>query len=175
MLPHRNKKIEELSHGLAQIIQLLVTVIHDPRVLILDEPFSGLDPVNVKMVKDFILELKNEGKAIMLSTHRMNEVEEMCDRVFMINKGKSVLYGGLAEVKAKYRDNSVLVESEADIGQLTGVRNKKSNGQTTELFLNTGTTPQQVLEQMVSKKIKVNRFEISTPSLNDIFIRVAGG
>jgi ABC-2 type transport system ATP-binding protein len=175
MQAHRNKKIEELSHGLAQIIQLLVTVIHDPEILILDEPFSGLDPVNVKMVKEFILGLKNQGKAIMLSTHRMNEVEEMCDRVFMINKGKNVLYGSLAEVKARYRNNSVLVECDEDIGLPAGVKSKNTNGRAVELFLDSGMTPQAMLEQMVSHKVIINRFEISTPSLNDIFIQVVGG
>jgi ABC-2 type transport system ATP-binding protein len=175
MQAHRNKKIEELSHGMAQIIQLLVTIVHDPQVLILDEPFTGLDPVNVKMVKEIILELKRQGKAIMLSTHRMNEVEELCDRVFMINKGKNVLYGSLAEVKARYRNNSVVLEYQGDIGDLRGLRTTRTNGHAAELFLDDGMTPQGVLEQLLSCKVTVNRFEVSTPSLNDIFIQVAGG
>ena len=86
MLPHKNKKIEELSRGMGQFIQFLVTIIHDPQLVILDEPFAGLDPVNTEVLKEIILELRNKGKAIILSTHRMNEVEELCDRIFMINR-----------------------------------------------------------------------------------------
>jgi ABC-2 type transport system ATP-binding protein len=159
---------------MGQIIQFLVTIIHDPQVIILDEPFNGLDPVNVKMVKDIILDLKNQGKSIMLSTHRMNEVEELCDRIFMINKGRNVLYGNIRNIKAKYRNNSVLVDSESEIGDLPGIRVKKINQHMAELFPEDGMTSQQILEQLVSRKIIVNRFEVSTPSLNDIFIRVVG-
>jgi ABC-2 type transport system ATP-binding protein len=111
------------------------------------------------MVKEMILDLKKQGKAIMLSTHRMNEVEELCDRVFMINKGKNVLYGRLAEIKAKYRNNSVILEYEGDIGGLRGLRTAKINGHSAELFLDGGMTPQGVLEQLVSNKVNINRFE----------------
>jgi ABC-2 type transport system ATP-binding protein len=174
MQAHKNKKIEELSHGMGQIIQFLVTVIHDPVMLILDEPFNGLDPVNVQMVKEIILDLKKQGKAIMLSTHRMNEVEALCDRIFMINKGKNVLYGSLSEVKSKYRHNSVLVEFENEIGEINGMKTQKINGNSLEVFLDGNQTHQQVLEQLVLRKLAVNRFEVSTPSLNEIFIQVAG-
>jgi ABC-2 type transport system ATP-binding protein len=174
MQAHKNKKIEELSHGMGQIIQFLVTIIHDPQILILDEPFNGLDPVNVKMVKDMILELKNQGKAIILSTHRMNEVEELCTRIFMIDKGKNVLYGKLAEIKAKYRNNSVLVEFEGVLPEMAGVKNRKISGNSAELFLEDTTTPQELLERLIENKVRINRFEVSTPSLNEIFIQVAG-
>lgn len=110
MLPHKNKKIEELSRGMGQLIQFLVTIIHDPQLVILDEPFAGLDPVNTELLKEIILELRNQGKVIILSTHRMNEVEELCDRIFMINKGQNVLYGELTEIKSEYRNNSILLE-----------------------------------------------------------------
>jgi ABC-2 type transport system ATP-binding protein len=175
MQAHKNKKIEELSHGMAQLIQLLTTIIHDPQVMILDEPFNGLDPVNVKMVKDIILDLKNKGKAIILSTHRMNEVEELCDRVFMINKGRSMLYGSLGEVKAKYRNNSVIVEYQGNLGEFGDLRVNRENGHRAELFLKEGMDPQQMLEQLVSRKIRIDKFEVSTPSLNEIFIKVVGG
>ena len=174
MQAHKNKKIEELSHGMAQIIQILVTILHDPKVIILDEPFNGLDPVNVKMVKDIIIELKNKGKAIMLSTHRMNEVEELCDRIFMINKGQNVLYGGINEIKIKYRSNSVMVDFDGEIGELAGARINRMNNHSAEISLGEGVTHQQILEQLVSRKVIINKFEISTPSLNDIFIQVAG-
>jgi ABC-2 type transport system ATP-binding protein len=175
MQAHKNKKIEELSHGMAQIIQFLVTILHGPRIIILDEPFTGLDPVNIKMVKDIILEQKQQGKAIILSTHRMNEVEELCDRVFMINRGQNVLYGSIEEVKAKYRNNSVVVNFEGELGELSGVLVKRVNGHSAEITLGENTTRQQLLERLVSSKVMLNKFEASTPSLNEIFIRVAGG
>jgi ABC-2 type transport system ATP-binding protein len=175
MLAHKNKKIDELSHGMGQIIQFLVTILHDPQIIILDEPFNGLDPVNVKMVKDIILQLKNQGKAIMLSTHRMNEVEELCTRIFMINKGQSVLYGSIADIKAKYRDNSVLIDYEGALPEIAGVRIKKINGTSAEIFTDGSKDHNWLLEQLVANKVRINRFEVSTPSLNEIFIQVAGG
>lgn len=171
---YRNRKIEELSHGMAQIVQILVAILHDPQVIILDEPFNGLDPVNVKMVKDMILELKTQGKAIMLSTHRMNEVEELCNRIFMISKGKNVLYGDITEIKNKYRSDSVLVECEGDIANIAGLDIKPVKNHTFEIQAHGKMTHQQLLEILVSRKITINKFEVSTPSLNDIFIQVAG-
>lgn len=175
LTPHKNKKIDELSHGMAQLIQLVVTVIHDPRVIILDEPFNGLDPVNVQMVKEIILELKNQGKAIMLSTHRMNEVEALCDRVFMINRGQNVLYGAISEIKKKYRNNSVLVEFEKPVDRIEGLEARRVSTNILELKLSEGMMLQQLLERLVSLHLGISRFEVSTPSLNDIFIQVAGG
>jgi ABC-2 type transport system ATP-binding protein len=175
MAAHKNKKIEELSHGMAQLIQFVVTVIHDPQIIILDEPFNGLDPVNVQMVKDIILDLKNQGKAIMLSTHRMNEVEALCDRVFMINHGQNVLYGGISEIKMKYRNNSVLVEFENPVEKLDGWETRRVNSNTLEVALAAAMAPQQLLERLVSLHMNISRFEVGAPSLNDIFIKVAGG
>jgi ABC-2 type transport system ATP-binding protein len=102
MLPHRNKKIEELSRGMGQIIQVIVTIIHEPQLIILDEPTASLDPVNAQLLKDMMLDLRKQGKTIIMSTHRMNEIEEMCDRILMINKGRDVLYGDIPNIKAKY-------------------------------------------------------------------------
>ena len=172
MLPHKEKKVEELSRGMGQIIQFLVTVIHDPQLLILDEPFAGLDPVNTKLLKEIILELRSQGKAIILSTHMMNEVEALCDRVLMINKGRTVLYGELAEIKSRYRNNSVFLEFDGVLGDIGGVAGKKEHGEYVELFLDGETPPQKILQHLISQGIKVNRFEVSTPSLNEIFLQV---
>jgi len=174
MLPHKNKKVEELSRGMGQIIQVIVTVIHDPKLIILDEPTAGLDPVNAQLLKDMMVELRNRGKSVIMSTHRMNEIEELCDRILMINRGQVVLYGGLAEIKSKFRNNSVIVEFDGDPGDISGVIRRNDLKQGVELMLDTTTTPQQILERLVNKGVKVNRFELSTPSLNDIFIKVAG-
>ena len=174
MLPHKNKKIEELSRGMGQIIQVIVTVIHDPKLIILDEPTAGLDPVNAQLLKDMMLELRNQGKTVIMSTHRMNEIEEMCDRILMINHGQTVLYGGLREIKSKFRGNSVLVEADNLPGEIEGVAERRDHRNATELVLDGKTTPQQLLGWLVTRGITVNRFEIATPSLNEIFIKVAG-
>ncbi|HEX74832.1 MAG TPA: ATP-binding cassette domain-containing protein [Dehalococcoidia bacterium] len=172
MLPHKEKKVEELSRGMGQIIQFLVTLIHDPQLLVLDEPFAGLDPVNTKLLKEMILELRNQGKAIILSTHMMNEVEALCDRILMINKGCTVLYGELAEIKSRYRNNSVFLEFGGVLGDIGGVVGKKEHGDYVELFLDKETPPQKILRQLASRGVSVNRFEVSTPSLNEIFLQV---
>jgi ABC-2 type transport system ATP-binding protein len=174
MLHHKDKKIEELSRGMGQIIQFLVTIIHDPQLIILDEPFAGLDPVNTESLKDMIIELRNRGKAIILSTHRMNEVEELCDRIFMINEGRCVLYGELAEIKSRYQKNAVFLEYEGEFGELVGVVKRHDHDGFSELFLDGETLPQQVLEQLVSHGVTVNRFQVATPPLHDIFLQVLG-
>jgi ABC-2 type transport system ATP-binding protein len=172
MLPHQEKKIEELSRGMGQIIQFLATIIHDPQLLILDEPFAGLDPVNTNLLKEIILELRSQRKAIILSTHMMNEVEALCDRILMINKGRTVLYGELAEIKSRYRNNSVFLKFDGALGEIEGVVGKKDHGEYVELFLDGETLPQKILEQLVSRGVEINQFDISTPSLNEIFLQV---
>ncbi len=174
LLPHQNKRIEELSRGMSQIIQVIITVIHEPDLIILDEPFSGLDPVNTQLLKDLIRDLKNKGKTIIMSTHLMNDIEELCDRLLMINKGRAVLYGSLAEVKANYRNNAVLVETTGPLGTIEGVLEQRPHNGAVELKLDAKTTPQMLLERLVQKGVVVNRFELSTPSLTEIFIKVVG-
>ena len=174
MLPDKRKKIEELSRGMGQIIQFLVTIIHDPELVILDEPFAGLDPVNTELLKGMFVDLRNQGKAVILSTHRMNEVEELCDRILMIDNGRAVLYGNLTEIKSRYRSNSVLLDFEGELGEVPGVTDKRTHKGYVELVLDGKTTPQQILERLVSTGIVINRFEVATPPLNEIFLKVAG-
>jgi len=174
MLPHKGKKIEELSRGMGQIIQFLVTVIHEPQLVVLDEPFAGLDPVNAELLRQMIIELRNRGTAIILSTHRMNEVEELCDRVLMIDDGRCVLYGELTEIKSKYRNNSIFLECEGDLGEIEGVIGRRDNKGYVELFLDGETAPEKVLQQLVTRGITIYRFEASTPSLNEIFLQIVG-
>jgi len=172
MLEHKKKKIEEMSKGMGQMIQFIVTIIHDPKLIILDEPFSGLDPVNTNLMKNILLDLKKMGKAIFLSTHQMNEVEELCDRVLMINNGSAVLYGDLDEIKSKYRGHSVYVNAEGKLNGIKGVEKMKEYKDFIELTLDKKTESQDILEQLVNQKVKVNHFEIATPSLNDIFLKI---
>jgi len=174
MLPHKGKRIEELSRGMGQIIQFIVSIIHNPELVVLDEPFAGLDPVNTELLKGMLLDLRNQGKALILSTHQMNEIEELCDRILMINHGRSVLYGNLAEIKSKYRSNSVLLEFEGELGEVPEVTEKRTHKGYVELVLDGNATPQQVLERLVSRGTVINRFEVATPPLNEIFLRVVG-
>jgi ABC-2 type transport system ATP-binding protein len=173
LFDHRFKKIEELSKGMGQLTQFVVTVAHNPDLIILDEPFAGLDPVNSRLLKDTIRELRAEGKAVILSTHRMNEVQEMCDRLFMINKGRRLLYGKLDDIRRQYRAHAAVVESPTPLPEnLTGVLNRQVKGNLTELQLDTATSPQALLTQLVSAGVAVERFEVVTPSLDEIFVRV---
>jgi ABC-2 type transport system ATP-binding protein len=174
MSAHKNKKIEELSRGMGQMIQFLITVIHEPKLIILDEPFANLDPVNTELLKEMVYEFKKQDRAIILSTHRMNEVEELCDRIFMINKGQGVLYGELAEIKSRFRSDSVFLEYEGEINELQGAVIKHNKRGSAEIHLNAETSPQHILEQLVRQGIKVSRYEVSTPPLHDIFLQTVG-
>lgn len=174
MLANRWKKIEELSKGMGQIIQFIVTIIHDPELVILDEPFSGLDPVNTELLKRMFVDLRNQGKAVIMSTHQMNQVEELCDRILMIDGGRSVLYGNLTEIKSRYRSHAVMLDFEGELSQIPGVTEQRRQKGHVELVLDTNTTPQQILERLVSSGITINRFEVATPSLNEIFLEIAG-
>ncbi len=174
MLAHRAKKIDELSKGMAQIIQFIVAIIHNPELIILDEAFSGLDPVNTELLKGMVVDLRSEGKVVILSTHQMNQVEELCDRLLMIDKGHSVLYGSLEETRAKYRGNSVLVEFDGELGDVPGAQIRQARKGHVELVLGDGTTAAAVLSRLVKNGVAINRFEVATPSLNEIFLMVAG-
>lgn len=174
MLANKKMKIEEMSKGMGQMIQFIITIVHDPELIILDEPFSGLDPINRNLLKTILADLKAQGKTMLLSTHQMNEVEELCDRVLMINNGRSVLYGGLAGIKSAHRGHSVYLDVEDTIDKLAGVVEKRAYKDIHELILDKDTSPQHVLEQLVRQEKMVKRFEIATPSLNEIFLKIVG-
>ncbi len=166
----KNKKIGELSKGMQQKIQLITAFIHNPELLILDEPFSGLDPINAKVVKDILFDLANAGKTIILSTHQMDQVERMCDRILMINHGRSVLYGSLDEIKSNYRE-PLVIEYEGDLGYIKGVDSINDYGKYAELVLEENADPQEILKTLIYT-VKIKKFEMRAPSLNDIFIGV---
>ncbi len=171
MAQHKDKKISELSKGMQQKIQIIAATLHDPDIIILDEPFSGLDPVNTKLVKDLILEFGREGKTILISTHMMEQVERMCNRIFMIHKGCSVLYGSVNEIKSGYGKNTILLEFDGELKNIKGVKKVNYSGKYAELVLDRGTDAQDVLKTIVNE-VRVNKFEISAPSLDEIFIEV---
>jgi ABC-2 type transport system ATP-binding protein len=166
-------KVKQLSKGLRQLVQLCATLIHEPGLLILDEPFSGLDPTNRELVKEMIREQKNSGKTIILSTHMMNEVEELCDRVLMINNGRRVLYGHVSEVKETYSTHCVFLEFEGTLPELEGVEKANVKNCTAELYLRIDVMPQDILKQLVERNVTVRRFDVKELSLNDVFIKVA--
>ncbi len=171
-----DRKCEALSKGMGQKVQILATIIHDPELVILDEPFSGLDPVNVELVRDVILEMKRTGKTVIFSTHVMEQAEQICDYVLLINKGKKVLDGTLAEVKST-GDRGILVDYDGDgtvFRRLAGVRRVNDAGKRAELFLEDDTDPQGILQQLIGK-IRIRRFDMREPSLHEVFIRAVKG
>ena len=162
------KKISELSKGMQRKVLFIISIIHEPDILILDEPFSGLDPVNRELVKNMILEFKEKGMTIIMSTHQMDEVERMCDRILMINNGNQVLYGRLNEIKNKY-GFSVFVDYRGKLPKIPGLKKMDDYGNHAELVLDKGTDTQKVLKKLADK-VEIKKFEIKTHSLNEIFI-----
>jgi ABC-2 type transport system ATP-binding protein len=170
-----DKKVETLSKGMTQKLQFIATVIDRPEIIILDEPFSGLDPVNADILKESLLELQRNGATIIFSTHDMNMAERMCDYIFMIHKGHKVLDGTLSNIQDMYGNDTVRLQTEGGLDVLNDIRGiEKVNdfGQMQELRLSPGTDTQQVLMQL-APKTKILKFEVTKPSLNDIFIRIA--
>ncbi len=171
---HGKKKISQLSRGMGQLVQFGATVMHRPALVILDEPFSGLDPVNTEHLKEMVLNLQREGAAVIFSTHQMNQVEELCQRVLMINRGRAVLYGPVLEVKQRYRGDSLFITWNGPRDRVRGIARWEDRGTFSEAFLNEGATPESVLREMLDLGGQVMLFQLSLPSLNDVFIRVAG-
>lgn len=171
-----NKKIEDLSKGMQQKIQFISTVLHEPEMIILDEPFSGFDPINVNLIKDEILDLRKKGSTIILSTHRMESVEELCDNIALINKSKVILEGSKNEIKEKYKTNTYLVEHIHDLEALNGsfeIIDKQpmdNNRFYTKIRITDNTSPNELLKSLMDK-IEIHSFIEKIPSMNDIFIR----
>ncbi|AKB46001.1 MAG TPA: ATP-binding cassette domain-containing protein [Methanosarcina vacuolata] len=172
---HKNKKVEELSKGMQQKIQFLSAIIHEPELLILDEPFSGLDPVNTKTVMDRILGLRAAGKTIILSTHMMEQAQALCDRILMLNKGRRVLYGSVDDIRREHGKNSLIVEfaEKGDLNairEISGIKKVIEHGKSVEIFPEEEISVQVLLEELV-QKANLIRFEKKLPSLNEIFIQ----
>ena len=168
----KKKEVSELSKGMSQKIQFIATVAHDPEIYIFDEPFSGLDPINSEMLKEVILGEKKRGKTILFSTHRMEQVEQMCDDICLFNQGKAVLQGNLQSIKQSFGNNTVLLDFIGDsefLNQLEGVRVNNRSTNFAEIRLLEGASPQHILE-IAMKHAEIQRFEIVQPSLQDIFI-----
>jgi ABC-2 type transport system ATP-binding protein len=176
LIDYRNKKLKELSKGMQQKAQLIVTLVHEPEVIIIDEPFSSLDPVNTQMVKDLLLKERQQGKVILMCTHQMHQVEELCDRLILINQGKTLLYGNLAEIRYRFSTNDILVRAPQGLpSYIQGVRKMESINGLIKLVLNPGTNSQLVLQELVKHNIYLEHYEIAVPSLDEIFIKVVQG
>ena len=175
------KKTEELSKGMQQKIQFIAALLHEPDLIIMDEPFSGLDPVNAVLLMDTLLDLRKQGKAILFSTHRMDQVEKLCDSIALISRGKLVLSGGMREVKSRYPRNRVLINFEGDESFLRNplVESARNYNGLAELKLYSpgGKSPdvQPLLAQAIASGTRISRFEVMEPTLEEIFIETVGG
>ena len=166
----QRKRVKELSKGMQQKVQFVATIVHDPDLLILDEPFQGLDPINTDLLKEMIRELHQAGKTIIFSTHIMGQVEQMCDRILLINEGQAVLYGPLAEIKSRYAQHAILLCSDDSLEGLEGVLRIEKRGADHLVFLRADTSPQDILRQLVAREATITHFEVAAPSLEEIFI-----
>jgi ABC-2 type transport system ATP-binding protein len=175
---YARRKVQELSKGMTQKAQFLATLVHDPVLPILDEPFQGLDPINTEMLKEILLEEQDRGKTIILSTHDMNQVEEMCDRILLINHGRVVLYGDLDKIKAQYAEHALYVECDRLPEKLVGVQQVRHDNHSFEIILAPQADAYQpdpsqaVLRQVMDAGINIRRFEVASAPLEDIFIKV---
>lgn len=171
---HRHKKVKELSKGMQQKAQIIATILHQPELLIVDEPFSGLDPVNTQMIKDLLREQRAAGVTILMSSHQMHLVEELCDRIVLIDHGHVMLYGTLEEIRRQFAANAVLVKGVDGIPAMDGVERVELVNGAVKLHLRPGVRPQEVLRELVRREMPVEHFEVALPTLDEIFIRVVG-
>jgi ABC-2 type transport system ATP-binding protein len=179
LMDHKAKKVKELSKGMQQKAQIIATLLHEPELIVIDEPFTALDPVNTQMIKDLLVKQRDKGCTIIMCTHQMHQVEELCDRILLVNRGKDVLYGRLDEIRKQYSGHAVLVRTGSGMPTLpTGtfgnvVATQEHNG-TVKLTLANNIAPQDVLQALVEKGVQLDQFEVAVPSLDEIFIKVVG-
>jgi ABC-2 type transport system ATP-binding protein len=172
---YRRKKVKDLSKGMQQKAQIISTIIHGPELLLIDEPFSGLDPVNTQMVKDLLLDLHRRGTTVIMSTHQMHQVEELCDRIMLVDHGKAVLYGPLNDIRRQFSGHALLVRAASELPRLPGVLSIEPVNGAMRLNLAADASPQSILRELVSRDIPLEQFEIAIPTLDEIFIRVVQG
>lgn len=171
---HRKKKIGDLSRGMQQKAQFIATLLHDPDLMVVDEPFAGFDPVNVRIIKEMLRELAEAGKTIILSAHEMHLVQELAGRMAMISNGEVVLYGNINDVRRSFASNAVIVEGQGELGEVPGVECIQPHNNSLLLTLAEGVSPQTILKVLGEHEtFFVERFEIAMPSLDEIFVRVA--
>jgi ABC-2 type transport system ATP-binding protein len=167
----KQKKIEELSKGMAQKIQFIATVLHDPELLILDEPFSGLDPINAKLIEDEIYALKQQGKTIIFSTHRMEQVEGICDEIVLVNKGHKILEGQVSELKQRFKENKYSIHYDGEISNGFTKKFEVESVENQQAIVLAHTSDNEILRYFLDHNITVRAYNEILPSLNEIFIK----
>jgi len=183
LVDFRQQKVQNLSKGMQQKAQLIATLLHEPDLLVVDEPFAGLDPVNTRLVKDIIEELRQQGKTIIMSAHQMHQVEALCNRILLIDHGRNVLYGEVSKIKRDFAGNALAIAGQGDFAALfdrarlpdtlPGVLEARQHNSAWHLTLGMGVDPQAVLWALMQQEgVRLERFEIAEPSLEDIFVTV---
>jgi ABC-2 type transport system ATP-binding protein len=168
---HKDKKLNALSRGMHQKAQFIVTVMHAPDLIIVDEPFSGLDPVNTELIRDIILGLRQKGKAIIMSTHQMHQVEAMCDRIVLIHDGRAILEGSVNQVRRQFAGNTIEVNGDGDFAELPQVQHAEQKNGVWRLTLSPETTPQAFLRTLANQEdLQIEHYSVALPSLHEIFI-----
>jgi ABC-2 type transport system ATP-binding protein len=171
----RQRKIEALSRGMNQKAQFVAATMHEPDLIIIDEPFSGLDPVNTRIIKNLLYRMRDRGAAIIMSTHQMHQVEEMCQRILLMDHGRQVLYGPVKDIRRRFASNAVEVELQGQVNQVPGVQNISSNQEGYRMLLEEGVQPEELLKTLVNMpEVTVERFERVEASLEEIFVQVVG-
>ncbi len=173
LLEHRRKKVQELSKGMQQKAQVIATLLHEPDLIVVDEPFAGLDPVNTRLIKNVIQEQVKAGRAVIMSTHQMYQVEALCHRIVLIDRGRSVLYGPVDEIRRNFAANAIVVQGEGDFAGLSHVLEARREDGAWHLSLATDADPQNVIKELADRPgVRIDRFERAEPSLDDIFVSV---
>lgn len=173
-----NKKVEDLSKGMSQKLQFVTTVLHEPKLIILDEPFSGLDPVNTNLIKDEIFQLAKNGATIIFSTHRMEQVEEICDHIALVNKGRKILDGTVKQIKQDFKENLFSIGTEqmlSSAGELAPFEVVGTKNHSHIVKIREGNSANDVLKHLLNNGVAINSFNEILPSLNDIFIKLVEG
>jgi ABC-2 type transport system ATP-binding protein len=168
---HRRKKVKELSKGMQQKAQIINTILHQPELIVIDEPFTALDPVNTEIVKQLLRDLRRLGATILMSTHQMHHAEALCDRILLIHQGRNLLYGRLDDIRRQFAGDALLVHAAGELPALAGVSHVSAHNGAVKLILEPGTTPQEILRALVAHDVPIDRFEIAMPSLNELFIQ----
>jgi len=170
---YRQKKVQELSKGMQQKAQIIATLLHEPDLIVVDEPFAGLDPVNTRLVKQIFEEQRQAGKSILMSTHQMYQVEALCNRIVLIDEGRTVLYGAVDEIKRNFTGNAIIIQGQGDLAHIPGVLETRKHNGTWHLALEIGAEPQAVFRTLAAREdVRIERFELAAPSLDDIFVNV---
>jgi len=167
-----DKQVQALSKGMQQKVQLCTALIGSPRLLILDEPFTGLDPINIQLFEAILAERRAAGTTVLLSTHQMNKVEEICDRALMLNQGRTVLHGNVRDIRRRHADHAVVVRTEDALGDLPGVRSIHASNGDYKLMLEPTATPQSVLRALIDRDVRIESFALASLPLEDVFVKV---